>query len=58
MIVGLDKSEVVDNPEKERVDIVLEMLGEVESKYSPGMSSIIAKVYEKNPTMRDEMFAH
>lgn len=49
MIIGLNNSEVVENPEKERVDIVLEMLEKSDTKYAPGLSSIINIVIEKHP---------
>lgn len=51
MIIGLNGSEVVENPEKERVDIVLEMLDKSDNKYAPGLSSIIKLVIEKHPDL-------
>lgn len=49
MMIELDKSEVVENPEKERVDTVLEMLDKMDNKYSPGLSPIINIVMQKYP---------
>lgn len=47
--IGLTDFTVVENPEKERVDIVLQILQQMNSPYSPGLAPILTNVYEKYP---------
>lgn len=57
LIFGINDSIIVENPEKERVDIVLEMLEKSDSQYAPGLSSIINIVTENHPELFAEMLA-
>lgn len=40
---------VIENPEKDRVEIVLEILDQMDSPYSPGLAPILANVYANYP---------
>lgn len=54
MIIGLEDSEVVENPEKSRIDVELEMFDSFKSKYSPGLGNMIAEIYATQPEMMAE----
>lgn len=56
MIIGLNSFEVVENPEKERVDAVLNILDCLESKYSGGLAENIAEIFEENPEIYQHVF--
>ena len=49
LIIETDESKVIENPEKERVDIILEIVKQLDDPYSPGLAPIIAIIYEECP---------
>lgn len=49
LIIETEGSTVIENPEKERVDTILEIVEQLDDPYSPGLAPILSIVYAECP---------